>query len=75
MLALTENARRVLEARYLRRDAERRIIETPEQLLERVARGVAQAELLLGTAREGHAGKPSSTTSWPASISCRTRPR
>lgn len=52
MLELTENARRVLEARYLRRDAERRIIETPEQLLERVARAVAQAELLLGTARE-----------------------
>jgi len=32
MLELTENARRVLEARYLRRDARRRIIETPEQL-------------------------------------------
>lgn len=52
MLELTENARHVLEARYLRRDAERRIIETPEQLLERVARAVAQAELILGTARE-----------------------
>ena len=49
---LTLNARRVLEARYLRRDAERRICETPEQLFERVARGVAQAELLLGTARQ-----------------------
>ncbi len=52
MLELTENARRVLEARYLRRDAERRIIETPEELLERVARAVAEAELLLGTARQ-----------------------
>ena len=52
MLELTENARRVLEARYLRRDAERRIIETPEQLFERVARAVAHAELLLGNAAQ-----------------------
>ncbi|HEX7118852.1 MAG TPA: adenosylcobalamin-dependent ribonucleoside-diphosphate reductase [Longimicrobiales bacterium] len=52
MLELTANARRVLDARYLRRDAERRIIETPEQLIERVARAVAQAELLLGSAAQ-----------------------
>src|SRR5690606_25802584 len=52
MLELTENARRVLEARYLRRDAERRISETPEQLFERVARAVAHAELLLGNAAQ-----------------------
>lgn len=51
-LKLSENARRVLEARYLRRDAERRIIETPEQLFERVAQAVAYAELLLGNARQ-----------------------
>lgn len=50
--SLTPHARRVLEARCLRRDAERRICETPEQLFERVARAVAQAELLLGTARQ-----------------------
>jgi ribonucleoside-diphosphate reductase alpha chain len=48
---LSENARRVLEARYLKRDAGRRIIESPEQLFERVARAVAEAELLLGGAR------------------------
>jgi ribonucleotide reductase alpha subunit len=30
-----ENALKVLEARYLRRDAERRIIETAEELFER----------------------------------------
>src|SRR5690606_10110831 len=52
MLELTENARRVLEARYLRRDAQRRIIETPEQLFERVARAAAHAELLLGNAAQ-----------------------
>jgi len=48
--ALSDNARRVLEARYLRRDSARRIVETPDELVERVARGVAQAELLLGDA-------------------------
>ncbi|WP_437768450.1 adenosylcobalamin-dependent ribonucleoside-diphosphate reductase [Sorangium sp. So ce281] len=43
-LALTDNARRVLEARYLRRGANREILETPEELLRRVARAVARAE-------------------------------
>jgi ribonucleoside-diphosphate reductase alpha chain len=47
---LTPSALRVLEARYLRRDASRRVVEKPAQLIERVARAVAQAELLLGTA-------------------------
>ncbi len=51
-LNLTVNAIKVLEARYLRRDAERRVIETPAQLFEAVARGVAQAELLLDSAVE-----------------------
>lgn len=51
-LDLTENALRVLEARYLRRDARRRIIETPEALFQSVARGVANAELLLGSAEK-----------------------
>jgi ribonucleoside-diphosphate reductase alpha chain len=49
---LSDNARQVLDARYLRRDPEGRIRETPEALFERVARGVAQAELLLGDARQ-----------------------
>jgi len=51
-LALTANARRVLEARYLRRDTEGRVCETPEALFERVARAVAHAELLHANARE-----------------------
>jgi ribonucleoside-diphosphate reductase alpha chain len=37
---------RLLQARYLRRDAESKVIETPAQLFERVARAVAEAELL-----------------------------
>lgn len=46
---LNENAQRVLEARYLRRDREGRLSETPDQLVARVARAIAHAELLLGT--------------------------
>ena len=47
-MQLSENAHRVLEARYLRRDAQGRVNETPEQLFVRVARAVAHTELLLG---------------------------
>lgn len=50
MARLTPNALRVLEARYLKRDAEGRVIETPDQLFQRVARAVAQAEELHGDA-------------------------
>ena len=45
---LSPNALRVLEARYLRRDAARQVVETPDQLFCRVARGVAEAEGSLG---------------------------
>jgi ribonucleoside-diphosphate reductase alpha chain len=50
MVDFTPNALRVLEARYLRRDADRRVVEKPAELIQRVARAAAQAELLLGTA-------------------------
>jgi ribonucleoside-diphosphate reductase alpha chain len=49
-LHLSANAIRVLEARYLRRDAQRQIVESPEELFERVARAVAQAESALNDA-------------------------
>lgn len=45
-IELTENARRVLEARYLRKDRGGRVVETPGALFERVARTVAGAEKL-----------------------------
>ena len=45
---LSENARRVLEARYLLHDAGRTRVETPEELLERVATAVAEAERAYG---------------------------
>ncbi|HEY8505796.1 MAG TPA: ribonucleotide reductase N-terminal alpha domain-containing protein, partial [Gemmataceae bacterium] len=47
---LTDNARRVLEARYLRRDSSGNLTETPAGLFRRVARGVAQAEVAFGGA-------------------------
>jgi ribonucleoside-diphosphate reductase alpha chain len=51
-LSLSDNARRVLDARYLRRNAARQVAETPEELFQRVARAVSQAELLLGSATD-----------------------
>ena len=43
-LVLSENARVILEQRYLRKDSEGNAIETPEELFRRVARAVAQGE-------------------------------
>jgi ribonucleoside-diphosphate reductase alpha chain len=45
---LSKNATKVLKARYLRRDRNRNIIETPEELFSRVAKSIAHAELRLG---------------------------
>ncbi len=43
---LTENAVHVLEKRYLKRDKQGQVIETPEEMLRRVAQAVASAELI-----------------------------
>ncbi|GIX31286.1 MAG: hypothetical protein KatS3mg124_1758 [Porticoccaceae bacterium] len=48
MITLTAAARRVLEARYLRRNAAGEIAETPAALFRRVARAVARAEVRYG---------------------------
>ena len=45
-VALSDNARVVLERRYLAKDDHGRPVETPEQLVARVAHNVAQAELI-----------------------------
>ena len=47
-LPLTENARLVLERRYLRRDDAGQIVETPEGMFQRVASNVAEAETAYG---------------------------
>jgi ribonucleoside-diphosphate reductase alpha chain len=49
-LQLSDNARLVLERRYLARDESGDPLETPEQLFARVARNVAQAELIHASA-------------------------
>ena len=43
---LSENAKKVLEKRYLRKDAQGEVIETPEEMFRRVAENIAQAEQL-----------------------------
>ena len=46
---ITENARVVLNKRYLRKDSSGEIVETPEGMLRRVAHAIAQPEKLYGT--------------------------
>ena len=43
---LTENALRVLERRYLKKDKQGQVIETPEEMFRRVAQAIASAELI-----------------------------
>jgi ribonucleoside-diphosphate reductase alpha chain len=45
-IKLSDNALRVLERRYLTKDGEGRVIETPQELFHRVARHIASAELI-----------------------------
>jgi ribonucleoside-diphosphate reductase alpha chain len=46
---LSENAIRVLQRRYLVKDENGDVIETPAQMLRRVAKNIAQADALYGT--------------------------
>ncbi|HLB24733.1 MAG TPA: adenosylcobalamin-dependent ribonucleoside-diphosphate reductase [Nitrospirota bacterium] len=43
-IKLTENALKVLERRYLAKDAGGRVVETPEELFRRVARTIAEVD-------------------------------
>jgi ribonucleoside-diphosphate reductase alpha chain len=45
-IKLSDNALRVLERRYLAKDEEGRVIETPQELFRRVARHIASAETI-----------------------------
>lgn len=44
MVKLTENAIKVLEKRYLRKNENGKVIETPEQMFRRVANNIAKAD-------------------------------
>jgi len=43
---LSENAAQVLERRYLKKDKQGQVIETPEEMFRRVAQAIASAELI-----------------------------
>jgi ribonucleoside-diphosphate reductase alpha chain len=45
-IKLSENQMKVLEKRYLMKDENRKVVETPEQMFRRVANNIAQAERL-----------------------------
>jgi ribonucleoside-diphosphate reductase alpha chain len=56
-LNLSENARRVLRRRYLKKSREGKVIETPEQMFRRVAGHIAKAEKKYGDKSSGQVNK------------------
>ncbi|MEM4728997.1 MAG: vitamin B12-dependent ribonucleotide reductase [Thermoplasmata archaeon] len=51
-MEVSPNGKAVLERRYLKRDNEGRVVETPEELVWRVARTIASAERIYGKSEE-----------------------
>lgn len=52
MLALSPNALKVLEKRYLKKDMEGKVTETAEDLFKRVASSIAQADAVFGRSKQ-----------------------
>ncbi|UCD33885.1 MAG: adenosylcobalamin-dependent ribonucleoside-diphosphate reductase, partial [Desulfobacterales bacterium] len=48
VLSLSDNAKNVLERRYLKKDSKGKVTETPEMMFKRVARHIAKAEKRYG---------------------------
>ena len=55
-LKLSQNSLKVLERRYLKKNTEGEIVETPEELFRRVSRAIAEAEGLYGAGETEVAG-------------------
>jgi ribonucleoside-diphosphate reductase alpha chain len=55
--ALTDNALLVLRKRILARDAAGKVVETPEEMFQRVARNIASADLAYGTPEDAAASE------------------
>src|SRR3989338_4130824 len=55
-LKLSENARKVLERRYLKKDEQGKIIETPEEMFRRVARAITSADKAYGKSEKEVSG-------------------
>lgn len=51
-VSLTQNALKVLEKRYLKKDETGQVVETPEELFRRVAKTVASADLNYGASEK-----------------------
>ena len=51
-MQLSNNARTVLERRYLAKDTEGNLLETPEEMIQRVARNIAAVDANYGADAE-----------------------
>ena len=51
-MKFSENTMVVLEKRYLKKDTDGRVVETPDKLFKRVARNISQADLLYGASKK-----------------------
>ena len=51
-LKLSENALKVLERRYLKKDENGKVVETPEEMFRRVAKAIAVADKQYGVSPE-----------------------
>ncbi len=73
-ILLADNARVVLERRYLAKDSEGRPVETPEEMFRRVAHNIAQAELLYKPLEDVSTGSPSPDSSGDRALLVSRRP-